>query len=339
MAALLELQSLEIGYPISKVRRQALVPAVNLEVRQGDFIALSGANGTGKSTLLKTIAGIIPALGGKILLQNKPLQSYSAAEKALLVSIVLTEYPEDQFLHAEDVVAMGRYPHLGFWGIMRANDRRIVAQSMEACGISHLKGRRLVSLSDGERQKTMIAKALAQDSPLIILDEPSAFLDYPGKIELMQLLKQLVKTSNKAIVFSSHDLDLVLRSVDQLWLMAKGRPLVAGKPEELVLSGQINSYFDRNGLSFDQVLGHFIPERKNGPLVYVEGQILQTKWLKNALLRDGFRLSLHPGEELQVVCDTENFTIRYKGKAYICSTIDSVIQKLMQLCVNENSSS
>lgn len=339
MATFLELQSLEIGYAAQKGSSQSLVPAVSLEVHQGDFIALSGANGTGKSTLLKTIAGIIPSLDGKILLHSKPLQSYSAAEKALLVSIVLTEYPEDQFLHAEDVVAMGRYPHIGFWGIMSASDRHIVAQSMESCGISHLKGRRLVSLSDGERQKTMIAKALAQDSPLIILDEPSAFLDYPGKIELMQLLKQLVKTSNKAIIFSSHDLDLVLRSVDQLWLMAKGQPLVTGKPEELVLSGQINRYFDRDGLSFDPLLGHFIPERKKGWMVFVNGHHLHAKWLNNSLLRHGFLLSANPDEELQVACETETFTIKYKGKAYICSTIDSVTDKLMQLCDNEISSS
>lgn len=337
MPTLLELQHLEIGYPGPKGNKQALVPAVSLEVRQGDFIALSGANGTGKSTLLKTITGIIPALRGKILLQGRPLNTYSAAEKALLVSIVLTEYPEDQFLNTEDVVSMGRYPHIGFWGMMSSKDRQIVAQSMEACNIGHLKGRRFVSLSDGERQKTMIAKALAQDSPLIILDEPSAFLDYPGKIELMQLLKQLVKETHKAVIFSSHDLDLVLRSVDQLWLMANGKPLVSGKPEELVLNEQINQYFDRNGLSFDKVLGHFIPEQKDGPLVYVGGQTLQTKWMKNALLRQGFRLTDHHGCDLTVDCTTENFIVMCKGKSYICSSIETVTEKLMQLCGNETS--
>ena len=174
---------------------------------------------------------------------GKKLQDYSPTERSSLFSLVLTEKPDDLFLKVFDIVAAGRYPHLGLMVRLGTDDKKIIFDSLETVGISHLIGRNFVSLSDGEQQKVMIAKALVQDTPLIFMDEPAAFLDYPSKIELVNIMHKLSREKHKTILFSSHDLDLLLRHADVLWVVAPQQPLRQGTPKVLVEQGVIDDYF------------------------------------------------------------------------------------------------
>ncbi|MDO8898601.1 MAG: ABC transporter ATP-binding protein [Bacteroidales bacterium] len=327
-AKILELKNLQIGYTIGKKQASALLPPISLFVKAGEFVAVVGPNGAGKSTLLRTLTALQKPLDGEIFLMGNELQSYTASERALLISIVLTDHPDDFFLKAEDIVATGRYPYIDFWARLKARDREIIAQSMELCGITHLIGRTLISLSDGERQKVMIAKALAQDTPIIILDEPAAFLDYPSKIELMQLLRKLTTEQGKAILFSSHDLDLVLRTADRLWMISHDQPLVDNVPEQLVLSGTINKYFDRKELKYNPHLAHFMPTSTHGKRFFIKSDNLESKWVRNAFLRKGFLPASIDDAEILITFADENFIVEYSNEQYIYKTIETLINEI-----------
>ena len=236
---ILKTKSLSIGYD-----NKTVVSDINVTLNEGDIIALVGPNGAGKSTLFKTFSTHIKPLGGKIELFGKDLMSYSPKERAKLLGIVLTERPDDMFLKVFDVVAAGRYPYTGMFGKLNENDEKEIKESLELVGVNNLINRVFNTLSDGEKQKVMIAKAIAQNTPVIMLDEPTAFLDYPSKIELFSLLKKLAKEQKKAILFSSHDLELLLRYTDNLWIMAKDKPFAAGHSSELLKNCVIKNYFD-----------------------------------------------------------------------------------------------
>ena len=235
---ILKTSSLSIGYDDKTV-----VSDINVTLNEGDIIALVGPNGAGKSTLFKTFSTHIKPLGGNIELYGKDLMSYSPKERAKLLGIVLTERPDDMFLKVFDVVAAGRYPYTGMFGKLSDNDENKIKVSLELVGVNHLINRIFNTLSDGEKQKVMIAKAIAQNTPVIMLDEPTAFLDYPSKIELFSLLKKLAKEQKKAILFSSHDLELLLRYTDNLWIIAKNKPFAAGQSSKLLKNGVIKDYF------------------------------------------------------------------------------------------------
>lgn len=236
---ILNTTSLSIGY-----ENKTIVSDINVTLNEGDIIALVGPNGAGKSTLFKTFSTHIKPVGGKIELFWKDLMTYSPKERAKLLGIVLTERPDDMFLKVFDVVAAGRYPYTGMFGKLSEDDENIIKASLELVGVNKLINKVFNTLSDGEKQKVMIAKAIAQNTPIIMLDEPTAFLDYPSKIDLFSLLKKLAKEQHKAIIFSSHDLELLLRYTDNLWIIAKNKPFIAGQSIDLLKNGVIKEYFD-----------------------------------------------------------------------------------------------
>lgn len=235
---ILKTSSLSIGY-----ESKTIVSDINVTLNEGDIIALVGPNGAGKSTLFKTFSTHIKPVSGKIELFGKDLTSHSPKERAKLLGIVLTERPDDMFLKVFDVVAAGRYPYTGMFGKLSEKDENEIKASLELVGVNNLIDRSFNTLSDGEKQKVMIAKAIAQNTPIIMLDEPTAFLDYPSKTELFSLLKKLAKEQKKAILFSSHDLELLLRYTDNLWIIAKNKPFAAGLSSELLKNGVIQKYF------------------------------------------------------------------------------------------------
>ncbi len=206
------LENLSVGY------REPLLENLRLQMCGGSLTALLGLNGTGKSTLLKTMCGTLKPLGGVIKVMGRPLESYSGSALASLVGVVLTERTAAGGMTLYDLVAMGRYPHTDFLGSLKAADRRIISESMEAVGISHKASSPLCVLSDGERQKGFIAKALAQECPIVILDEPTAFLDIKSRYETMELLSRLSREKNMSILLSTHDLDTAVRFADILWV-------------------------------------------------------------------------------------------------------------------------
>ena len=206
------LEQLSVGYK----GFPPVVSNINVEIKSGELTCLIGSNGIGKSTLLKTLTGFLPKLSGRLLLDGRDINMLSQRERAKYISIVLTYKSDVQNLSVTEMVGMGRMPYTGFWGKLNTSDQTIVAEAIEMVGIEHLKNRMIQTLSDGERQKVMIAKALAQQTPVILLDEPTSFLDFPSKVEMLQLLHRLAKETNKVVFLSTHDLELALRIVDRL---------------------------------------------------------------------------------------------------------------------------
>ncbi|MBF1418776.1 MAG: ABC transporter ATP-binding protein [Prevotella histicola] len=206
------LSHLSVGYKVG----HAVVSDINLTLQSGKLACLIGANGVGKSTLLKTLTGFLPKLEGSLLLDGKDISEFSQRALARQISIVLTQKPDVQNLTVEEIVGLGRSPYTGFFGKLHANDQQIVDESITTVGIEKLKNRMIQTLSDGERQKVMIAKALAQQTPVIFLDEPTAFLDFSSKVETFQLLQRMAHEMGKLVLLSTHDLELAVRFSDTL---------------------------------------------------------------------------------------------------------------------------
>ena len=202
---------LTVGY-----RGHRVVEDISLSLPCGRLVCLLGPNGAGKSTLLRTLCGFQPPIEGTVTISGSDITTMSAAEGARLVSVVLTDRPLTPSLTAREMVGMGRAPYTGFWGRLSDDDRRLVSEAMQTVGIAPLATRRMGRLSDGERQKVMIAKALAQHTPVIVLDEPTAFLDYPSKVAVMKTLAQLAHDEGKTILMSTHDLELAAQLGDEL---------------------------------------------------------------------------------------------------------------------------
>lgn len=202
---------LTVGY-----RGHRVVEDISLSLPCGRLVCLLGPNGAGKSTLLRTLCGFQPPIAGTVTISGSDITTMSAAEVARLVSVVLTDRPLTPSLTAAEMVGMGRAPYTGFWGRLSDEDRRLVSEAMQTVGIAPLATRRMGRLSDGERQKVMIAKALAQHTPVIVLDEPTAFLDYPSKVAVMKTLARLAHDESKTILMSTHDLELAAQLGDEL---------------------------------------------------------------------------------------------------------------------------
>ncbi len=286
--AVIETHHLSIGYLLKGGRRKVVHGGLDLSLQEGEVTCLLGLNGAGKSTLLRTLCGFQPPLSGDIQLMGKPLQAYSQSDFALTVGVVLTEKTNAGGITTAELVSLGRHPYTGFFGGLKERDWEIVKESMEAVGIAHKAQSYVSELSDGERQKAMIAKALAQQCPIILLDEPTAFLDVTSRIDIMVLLHRLATEQRKAILLSTHDLDLAIQMGDSLWLQENGRPMVCGTPEDLILNGAFASFFERDGIIFDASSGKLSTKAPTKPFG-VEGDSLTAHWVENALVRSGYR--------------------------------------------------
>lgn len=228
MNTLLDIRDLSIGY-----RHRPVLQGINLSLEAGTLTSLLGSNGAGKSTLLRTIAGTLAPISGEILIDGKPLPSLSASSLAKVIAIVNTERTMAGGLTVKELVGLGRHPFTGFLGRLTVEDKERVEQAMLQVGIDHKSTCSMASLSDGERQKTMIAKALAQDTPLILMDEPTAFLDAASRIEMMSLLARLAHDQGKSILLSTHDIAPAVSLSDQLWLMMPDGTVAQGSSAEL----------------------------------------------------------------------------------------------------------
>ena len=234
----ISLSQLSVGYSLS----HPVISDINLELRSGQLACLIGENGIGKSTLLKTLTGFLPKLKGSLLLGNRDIESFSQRELARQVSIVLTQKPDVQNLTIEEIIGLGRSPYTGFFGRLRAEDRKVVDDAIATMGIEKLRRRMIQTLSDGERQKVMIAKALAQETPIILLDEPTAFLDFPSKAETFQSLQRMAHERDKLILLSTHDLELAVRFADSLLEVKRGRLQAVSASE---VKASISAIIDR----------------------------------------------------------------------------------------------
>ncbi len=225
----------------------------------GELTSLLGANGAGKSTLLRTLSASQPSLAGDLQLLGKPLQQYSEKERSRTIGVVLTDKTQAGGLTVYELVALGRQPHTGFFGRLHPKDHLIIKEALDAVGIAHKAESYTAELSDGERQKVMIAKALVQECPLIILDEPTAFLDVVSRIEIMTLLHQLAVEQNKAILLSTHDIEQALVLSDKLWLLSKETGLQCGVTEDMILNHRMDTLFSHSNIRFDYDHGIYYP--------------------------------------------------------------------------------
>lgn len=251
MEETIRLTGVDIGY---RDRRETKTVARGLSavLQSGEMTCLLGANGVGKSTLLRTLSAFQPPLAGEVSLFGKSLARYSQKELAKTIGVVLTVKLDVQNMTAHELVGIGRSPYTGFWGTLSPADEAVVADALAMVGISRLGERTIHTLSDGERQKVMIAKALAQQTPVIFLDEPTAFLDFPSKVEMMQLLRRLAHEMDKTVFLSTHDLELALQLADRLWLMEPDNRLSIGTPAELAAAGALSRYVERKGIVLDR---------------------------------------------------------------------------------------
>ena len=259
------LQDLSIGYA-TKGNEKVVASHLNAAINSGELTCLLGQNGIGKSTLLRTLSAFQPPLSGSIIMEMSNAQLDNDADKghhhsqlstlnskvlSRLIGVVLTEKPDVQNMTVLEMVAMGRSPYTGFWGTLTAADRQKVDEAISLVHIEPLARRLVHTLSDGERQKVMIAKTLAQQTPVIYLDEPTAFLDFPSKVEMMQLLRRLAVDEQKTVFLSTHDVELSLQLADRLWLMEPGE-LSVGTPRQLADSGALTRFIERPGITFDR---------------------------------------------------------------------------------------
>lgn len=284
----IEAENLSIGYRDGNKTRQRLYKGMTFSLYQGEMTCLLGPNGSGKSTLLRTLGASQPALSGTLRLQGKPLSKYSAVEISRKIGLVLTDRTLAGGLRVRETVSLGRYPYTGFFGRLSSEDEKVVDYSLDRVGISYKASDYFSELSDGERQKVMIAKALAQECPIVLLDEPTAFLDVPSRIEIMSLLRELAAVEKKTILFSTHDMEQALLLSDRLWLLSRSDGLRSGVTEDLVLSGAVSKLFLQSSVSFDVSTGSFFPQYK----VYRKAAVTvpddMAFWVRNCLMRAGY---------------------------------------------------
>lgn len=240
---MISLQNLTVGYG-----EKAILSDINQTLEPGRLVCLLGSNGVGKSTILRTLAGFLQPLAGKVLLDGKDLSSLSLSQRSKTVSIVLTERVEVPYMKVADLVGMGRSPYTGFFGTLTKEDKQIVGEAIEMVGICNLAERTIDTLSDGERQKAFLAKALAQQTPIILLDEPTAFLDFHAKISTLRLMQKLAHETNKIILMSTHDVEMALRLSDLLWIVQGGK-IQTGTTASLTESGILRQFLGDEAIS------------------------------------------------------------------------------------------
>jgi len=310
-------RNLEIGYPKNRKQKESsLYENLDFDLYAGELTCLLGENGAGKSTLLRTLTGIQSPLSGEIRINNKDLSKYSEQELSTLMGLVLTDKTTAGGLTVSELVALGRYPYTGFFGKLSNEDHKIIRQAMEDVNISHKADSYVAELSDGERQKIMIAKALAQQCPIIILDEPTAFLDVINRIEIMNLLHHLAVTQNKTILLSSHDIELALLLADRLWLLSREKGFKYGVTEDLILSNQINEYLGSKDINFDKNSGRFVTKQITDKTIHLEAKDDLYYWTKNYLSRKGYQINDNSESELHLKILSAN-NIEYKSNNQI----------------------
>jgi iron complex transport system ATP-binding protein len=286
---ILSLRSLRIGYASGGSEKLLLSP-LNACANRGELIAVIGRNGIGKSTLLRTLAGLQQSLGGDISYSGKNIKEYSRRDLAQTIGYISTEIVKVSNMRVYDLVALGRFPYTNWFGKIDEGNHYVITDAIEKTGMSLLSGRFISELSDGERQKAMIARILAQDTGIMVMDEPTAFLDIGSKIEILHLMHILSQESGKTIIFSTHDLNVAMSQADKIWLILDNR-MQEGAPEDLMLEGAFDHLFDSSVVQFNPEQGTYSFLSENRGVINVVGEGIFLHWTKKAIIRAGFIVS------------------------------------------------
>jgi iron complex transport system ATP-binding protein len=309
----LQTRDLAVGYRTRR-RRRAVLERINLSVDRGALVALLGPNGIGKSTLLRTLARMQPALWGTIELGGCDLGAMTSSELARRLGVVLTERIGVDALSARRIVEFGRYPHSGWLGRLSDADRAVVDWAIDVVGARHLADRDVSRLSDGERQRVMVARALAQEPAVLILDEPTAFLDVPSRVALLAMLRTLTRQAQIAVVLSTHDLELALRTSDVVWLVLPGGEIVTGSPEDVMLSGGIAQAFEGRQVQFDIEERGFRWLTGERGVAHVAGSGARVAMARAVAEREGYAVDETIASDVQVESDETGWRAAAGGR-------------------------
>lgn len=327
--------NLTIGFSL-KGSKKVLLEDLNLQIPASKFIALIGKNGCGKSTLIKTLCGYLSPLKGEVYLNKISLSKLNYNERARQMAVVLTENIETPEITVYELVSLGRYPYSHWMGKLSIQDNEIISESIEKLGLSGFEERKFISLSDGEAQRALIARALCQKSKLIILDEPTSHLDIQNRFHIIQLLKEIAHNEGVSILYSTHEIDMALQTADLFWLIDDDKKLIEGSPEDLVLNGSLESAFNFENIRFNANLGHFEPVFSTSKSVRMLcANPLNQKWMSNALARRGFEIMpLSNGPVILYDEATKIWSLEHQHLINQHHTIESLINNLEAITEN-----
>jgi iron complex transport system ATP-binding protein len=312
---LLETKNLSIGYSL-KAGNKVLLENLDMTLRAGELVCFMGPNGIGKSTFIRTIAGLQPALRGETILSGD-------APPEQRLAVVLTDKLAPNQMLVSDLIKFGRYPYLA-WNIkLTPADTQAIDQAIALTGINHMLDQKISELSDGQLQLVMITRALTQECPILLLDEPTAHLDLNNRVEIMNLLRSLAHNANKAILIATHELDLVLQTADRIWLATRDKKVLTGIPEDLVLDESFDKIFQLKG--FDLKTGKIKHQIRQSMKIKLEGDGATYLWTKNALERCGYEVSEEGSEVIQIKTEP---TLRWLLNSTAYTTIESLINGL-----------
>ncbi|MBO5988278.1 MAG: ABC transporter ATP-binding protein [Paludibacteraceae bacterium] len=327
---LLSAENLRVGYLLGK-KEIKVCDGMNFELKRGELVALLGPNGAGKSTLLRTLSSSLQPLSGNVYYSGRLLKNISQRDLSRKISVVLTDHTQAGGLTVSELVSLGRQPYTGFFGRLKARDLRLVDEAINSVGLSFKSNSYMAELSDGERQKAMIAKALVQETDILLLDEPAAFLDVASKLELMALLRQIAVERNCAVLFSSHDVEQALALSDKLWLMSRDG-LLCGCTEDMVLQGHLSDLFRSNNVRFDIGSGVYRLCSDTSASVSVKAQDLSLLfWAKNALLRNGYGITDGLAVEFAIDLKAKDcIEIKTKNSIVVCKSFEEMLETIRE---------
>ncbi len=292
---MITLEELRIGYRKGRKELPLTVP-LSFTATGGEMTGIVGPNGVGKSTLLRTLARQQEPLGGRALLHEKPLGGYGRDDFARMCSFVPAGHLPVSRLTVYDTVAMARYPYTGWQGRLTPADEQAVRRALEEVHLTTMHDKMLGELSDGERQRTLIARALAQETPVILLDEPTAFLDIPNRYEVLQTMRKISEKEKKLFLFSTHDLEFLLETADKIWLLYPDKAY-EGSPEDLLREKLLDPLFRSTGIGYEIGRGLHIPHHTDKGTVILTGEPAQVPWIAKALVRAGYAVAKEQEEQ------------------------------------------
>lgn len=296
---ILSFRDLEIGFTSGKFR-QVLLPPLNGSAAKGELIAVIGKNGIGKSTLLRTLAGLQDLITGKLTIDGKNIVGFSRLQLSAKIGYISTEIIKVTNMKVYDLVSLGRFPHTNWLGRIDVADHNMIMEAISKTGMTEFSYRPVTELSDGERQRAMIAMVLAQDAGIMIMDEPTAFLDISSKYEIIHLMNELTRSRDKTIIFSTHDLATAVSQADKIWLL-KEQGLTEGAPEDLMLEGSFDTLFDSKKVEFNSNDGSFTIRNEEKGRIIVRGDGRKKYWTEKALIRAGYGIvDSKPAVEVEV---------------------------------------
>ncbi|MEQ6118266.1 ABC transporter ATP-binding protein [Reichenbachiella sp. MALMAid0571] len=323
--AMLSTKNLCIGYG-----KKVIGENINLEAHSNEMVCLLGQNGVGKSTLLRTLSNLQEPLAGNVLIEGNEINNLSHQELSRVLGIVTTDKIGIQNMTVRELVSLGRYPYTNWLGKLGATDRAKVEESIALCKVDYIADKKMSDLSDGQRQKAMIARVLAQDTRIVLLDEPTAHLDLINRAEIMKLLSEIKK--NRCVIISTHELSLSMQFADKLWLMNFNQPMETGTPEDLALGGQINRSFHEQEFEIDLLTGNVQFHNQSIRKINLIGGGAAFEWTKHALKRIGYELDESSEKLVEVKAISGQLSWRFTVSNHSVSgfTLEALIKELQK---------